>query len=218
MSDDTGEQVEVERPADDTRRSPAAAWRGSCGISARAASRCRPAPDSPVGAGIAGSSALIIAVCGRAGGLDRRRPDGDEDLLAVAMNIEAQVIDVPTGVQDYRPALYGGISAVELGVTGVRRVRSTSGLELERRIVLAYTGASRNSGINNWDVMKRHIDGDASVPLAFAHAFATSPPQCAAARASRLAGGRAKRWPPSGRTAKARARRDDARDRRHARA
>ncbi len=38
------------------------------------------------------------------------------------MNVEAQAIDVPTGVQDYRPALYGGISAVELGVDGVRRV------------------------------------------------------------------------------------------------
>jgi D-glycero-alpha-D-manno-heptose-7-phosphate kinase len=26
--------------------------------------------------------------------------------------------------------------------------------------VLAYTGAPRNSGINNWEVMKGHIDGD----------------------------------------------------------
>ena len=40
----------------------------------------------------------------------------------LAMNVEAQVIGVPTGVQDYRPALYGGVSAVELGVAGVRRV------------------------------------------------------------------------------------------------
>ena len=38
------------------------------------------------------------------------------------MNVEAQAIDVPTGAQDYRPAYYGGISAVELGVNGVRRV------------------------------------------------------------------------------------------------
>ncbi len=45
----------------------------------------------------------------------------DDELLTIAMNIEAQVIDVPTGVQDYRPALYGGVSAVELDVTGVRR-------------------------------------------------------------------------------------------------
>ncbi len=39
------------------------------------------------------------------------------------MNVEAQAIDVPTGVQDYRPALYGGVSAVELGVNGIRRVQ-----------------------------------------------------------------------------------------------
>ena len=32
--------------------------------------------------------------------------------------------------------------------------------ELERRIVLAYTGAPRQSGTNNWDITRRHIDGD----------------------------------------------------------
>ena len=80
------------------------------------------------------------------------------------MNVEAQAIDVPTGVQDYRPALYGGVSAVELGVDGVRRVAlDLDPTELERRIVLAYTGASRQSGINNWEVTKRHIDGDRSI-------------------------------------------------------
>ncbi len=35
--------------------------------------------------------------------------------------------------------------------------------ELDRRFVLAYTGAPRNSGINNWEVMKGHIDGDKSI-------------------------------------------------------
>ena len=30
------------------------------------------------------------------------------------MNVECQTIRVPTGVQDYRPALYGGIAAIEL--------------------------------------------------------------------------------------------------------
>ena len=34
-----------------------------------------------------------------------------EALLQVAMNVEAQTIKVPTGLQDYRPALYGGIAA-----------------------------------------------------------------------------------------------------------
>lgn len=124
--------------------------------------------DSPFGAGIAGSSALNIAVCGAlAEWCDRRMPD--ELLLQVAQNVEAQVIDVPTGVQDYRPAYYGGISAVEMSVDGVRRVAlPVDPFELQRRLVLAYTNASRNSGINNWEMMKRHIDGDRDVQARFA--------------------------------------------------
>jgi D-glycero-alpha-D-manno-heptose-7-phosphate kinase len=123
--------------------------------------------ESPIGAGIAGSSALNIAVCGalaRWQGLEL----SDERLLWIAMNVEAQAIDVPTGAQDYRPALYGGISAVELRVDGVRRVPlAVDPAELEARIVLAYTGASRNSGINNWEIFKQHLDGNRTVAALF---------------------------------------------------
>jgi D-glycero-alpha-D-manno-heptose-7-phosphate kinase len=119
--------------------------------------------ESPAGAGIAGSSALNIAVCGA---LARwtNAPTAPEHLLQVAMNVECQTIRVPTGVQDYRPAFYGGIAAIELGVAGVRRVAlDVDARELERRIVLAYTGAPRHSGTNNWEITKRHIDGDRHV-------------------------------------------------------
>jgi D-glycero-alpha-D-manno-heptose-7-phosphate kinase len=123
--------------------------------------------ESPLGAGIAGSSALNIAVCAALAAWSDRQL-GDLELMQIAMNVEAQAIDVPTGVQDYRPALYGGISAVELGVDGVRRVElPVSPRELEARLVLAYTNASRNSGINNWEVTKRHIDGDRDVQARF---------------------------------------------------
>ena len=72
---------------------------------------------------------------------------------------------MPTGVQDYRPALYGGIAAVELEGRRhpPRRPLDVDPRELERRIVLAYTGAPRNSGTNNWEITKRHIDGDRHV-------------------------------------------------------
>lgn len=119
--------------------------------------------ESPAGAGIAGSSALTIAVCGALARYTEQS-DKPEDLLTVAMNVECQTIRVPTGVQDYRPALYGGIAAVELGVEGTPRVGlDVDPRELERRIVLAYTGAPRNSGTNNWEITKRHIDGDSHV-------------------------------------------------------
>jgi D-glycero-alpha-D-manno-heptose-7-phosphate kinase len=110
---------------------------------------------------------LNIAVCAALAAWSRQ-PRSDEALLQIAMNVEAQAIDVPTGVQDYRPALYGGVSAVELGVDGVKRVELPVRPEdLEQRLVLAYTNASRNSGINNWEVTKRHIDGDMHVQASF---------------------------------------------------
>lgn len=124
--------------------------------------------ESPVGAGIAGSSALNIAVCGALNAWSGGHRSAEE-IFQIAMNVEAQAIDVPTGVQDYRPAYYGGISAVELGVSGIRRVAiDVKPEELQSHIALAYTNASRNSGINNWDVTKRHIDGDGGVRRSFA--------------------------------------------------
>ena len=124
--------------------------------------------ESPVGAGIAGSSAMNIAVCAALAAWSGK-PRTDAELMYIAMNVEAQAIDVPTGVQDYRPALYGGISAVVLGVDGIRRVPlPIAAADLQQRLVLAYTNASRNSGINNWEVTKRHIDGDRDVQMRFA--------------------------------------------------
>ena len=119
--------------------------------------------ESPAGAGIAGSSALAIAVCGALAKYTGASMDA-ERMLQTAMNIECQTIRVPTGVQDYRPALYGGIAAIELRTDAIRRVPlEVDPRDLERRIVLAYTGAPRNSGTNNWEITKRHIDGDAFI-------------------------------------------------------
>ena len=118
---------------------------------------------SPAGAGIAGSSALTIALCGAFARLTGASMNPN-DLLQVAMNIECQTIRVPTGVQDYRPAMYGGIAAIELRADGVKRVAlDVNPRELEQRIVLAYTGEPRQSGTNNWEIIKRHIDGDREI-------------------------------------------------------
>jgi D-glycero-alpha-D-manno-heptose-7-phosphate kinase len=119
--------------------------------------------ESPAGAGIAGSSALTIAACAALAKWTRASL-APEDVLQVAMNVECQAIRVPTGVQDYRPALFGGVAAIELRVDGIARTAlGVDPSELERRIVLAYTGAPRQSGTNNWEITKRHIDGDRHV-------------------------------------------------------
>ncbi len=119
--------------------------------------------QAPAGAGIAGSSTLIIAV---ASALNRLTGAGYkiEKLREIAQNIEAQIIRVPTGCQDYYPAMYGGVSAIELREDGVSRKPVPVDLDdLDERIVLCYTGEPRNSGINNWEVMKSHVDGDRGV-------------------------------------------------------
>lgn len=74
------------------------------------------------------------------------------------------MIRVPTGLQDYRPAMYGGIAALEFEAGHARRVAlDVDPAELASRIVLCYTGEPRNSGTNNWDITKRHIDVDRHV-------------------------------------------------------
>ncbi|MEZ5318440.1 MAG: hypothetical protein R2752_13655 [Vicinamibacterales bacterium] len=166
VSEDTGEEVDAPDPqALGIDRLPLVARLvrhfGARGVEVRTRS------GSPVGAGIAGSSALNVALIGALAAWTGRTLT-DETLLTLAMNVEAQVIRVPTGVQDYRPALHGGIQAVLLDVTGVRRAPIPVDLEaLGSRIVLAYTGASRQSGINNWDAMQRRIQGDPAVIAAF---------------------------------------------------
>jgi D-glycero-alpha-D-manno-heptose-7-phosphate kinase len=119
--------------------------------------------EAPAGAGISGSSTLIIAI---ASALNKLTGSGYniEKLREIAQNIEAQIIRVPTGAQDYYPAMYGGVSAIELTAAGIARQALRVGLDdLNERIVLAYTGEPRNSGINNWEVTKAHIDGDTRV-------------------------------------------------------
>lgn len=115
---------------------------------------------SPLGAGIAGSSALNVALCAALARYTNYNHT-PEALMTIALNLEARVIGVPTGAQDYRPAMYGGIAAIEMGPAGVTRHALDVPLaDLQSRLVLAYTGQPRDSGINNWDITKRHIDGD----------------------------------------------------------
>src|SRR5437016_4754734 len=119
--------------------------------------------ESPAGAGISGSSALMIATTAALARFTDRHLTL-EQMRVIAQNIEAQIINVPTGCQDYYPALYGGVSAIHLNADGIHRESvAVSPEEIESRFVLAYTGAPRKSGINNWEVFKAHINGDKRV-------------------------------------------------------
>jgi D-glycero-alpha-D-manno-heptose-7-phosphate kinase len=119
--------------------------------------------ESPAGAGISGSSALMIATTAALAKYTGKKLDR-EQIRVIAQNVEAQLIKVPTGCQDYYPALYGGVSAIHLDPDGIHHTAVRVAPEdLDRRFVLVYTGAPRKSGINNWEVFKKHIDGDKKI-------------------------------------------------------
>ena len=116
--------------------------------------------EAPAGAGLAGSSTLNIACIGALNKLVGDRYTTDR-FIPIAAAVECQVIRVPTGYQDYYSAQYGGVAAIHFAPDGMHREGLEIDVEtLERRIVVIYTGEPRNSGTNNWEITKRHIDGD----------------------------------------------------------
>jgi D-glycero-alpha-D-manno-heptose-7-phosphate kinase len=117
---------------------------------------------APAGSGLGGSSALAIAV---AGALNQWTQRGytNEELIETVRDIEAQVIAIPTGLQDYLAALYGGFHAWHFRVQKVHPEAYKANLEeLQDRVLLFYSGLPRASGINNWLVYKQCIDRDES--------------------------------------------------------
>lgn len=119
--------------------------------------------EAPAGAGLAGSSTLNIACIGALNKLCGDRYPMDM-VIPIAANVECQVIKVPAGYQDYHSAFYGGVSCIHFKTDGTtREAIDVNTRVLEDRMVVCYTGEPRNSGTNNWEIMKRHIDGDKEI-------------------------------------------------------
>jgi len=117
----------------------------------------------PAGAGLGGSSALAIACIGALNRLVGNRYE-ERKFVTIAANVESTVIKVPAGFQDYYPPLFGSVSCIHFNAEGIQREKlNVNTAELERRIAICYTGEPRLSGINNWEIYKRHIDGDSEL-------------------------------------------------------
>lgn len=139
-------------------------------MSLRLSTRAR----SPAGAGLGGSSTLSIAMIGALaswakGGPIHPEEDG-ERWIEIVRDIETTVIQVPAGVQDYYGAMFGGLQSLQWQPGQHCREWLPDELlpELERRLILFYSGQSRNSGINNWALFKSFIDNESGVRERFA--------------------------------------------------
>ena len=132
--------------------------------------------EAPAGSGLGGSSALGIALCAalaqwRGAGVQI----GRAEWIPLVRDVEARILSVPTGEQDHYPPLYGGVSAIHLELRRTRREALRVDLAaLESRLLLAYTGKPRRSGVNNWEVFKRHLEGNRRVRQNFAALTATA--------------------------------------------
>ena len=119
--------------------------------------------EAPAGAGLAGSSTLNIACIGALNKFVGDRYTADR-IIPIAANVECQVIKVPAGYQDYYSAFYGRISCIHFKTAGMEReALNVDTSVLENRVAVCYTGEPRNSGTNNWEITKRHIDGDQDI-------------------------------------------------------
>jgi D-glycero-alpha-D-manno-heptose-7-phosphate kinase len=92
------------------------------------------------------------------------RPLGPDEIWPLTRDAEARAIAVPTGIQDYHPAIRGGVLCLHLEPAVVRVERlAVDPAKVEESLLLVDAGATRFSGINNWDVFKGQIDGDERV-------------------------------------------------------
>ena len=117
--------------------------------------------DSPRGGGLGASSALAVAAIAAGEALAGREASSAENRSALARDIEARLMQLPTGRQDHYPALLGGALEIrhEMGGEQVRRLEVDLDALGDSMLVI-YTGQSHFSAGNNWLVVRRRLEKD----------------------------------------------------------
>jgi D-glycero-alpha-D-manno-heptose-7-phosphate kinase len=119
--------------------------------------------ELPVGSGLGGSSVLAVALAVGFLALAGRRM-ATREVVAHLRDLEAGVLQAPTGVQDYYPALVGGPLALHFGPGGERVERIARRQRwIAARLVVLYSGVAHSSGTVNWGVYRARIDGEERV-------------------------------------------------------
>lgn len=119
---------------------------------------------APTGSGLGGSSAMGVTLFMALSELFNKNTSR-RNAIKIVNALESIILNKgPAGYQDYYPALYGGILGLVPDADGVHIMQLFSKelkSILEENLVLVYSGETRNSGINNWEVFKNFFDGDA---------------------------------------------------------
>ncbi len=120
------------------------------------------------GSGLGGSSALIISLIAAARaqrGQDWRANPAES--VRLARDLEARILGLPAGSQDHVAAWYGGLSLIEYGPGGWTRTCppgfEDAAAELGETLVVADSGVSHHSGMNNWQVYRAFLENEGTV-------------------------------------------------------
>ena len=117
---------------------------------------------APAGSGLGGSSAMGVTLFSALCELQDLSFDRAQIIKRVK-DVESRILNQGVaGYQDYYPALTGGVLALKAapGEILCEQLYSSELSEfLESHLTLLYSGLSRNSGINNWEVYKGFFDG-----------------------------------------------------------
>lgn len=148
----------------------------------------RLASGSPRGGGLGASSALAVALIAAAEKLLGDPPSSAHRRAALARDLEASMMSLPTGTQDHFGAQVGGV--LELVYRpGEIAVRRLDGVDLEALgdgLVIAYTGQTHFSAGSNWQVVRRRLDGEPESRRLFAGLAAAASSAVAALEAGDL--------------------------------
>ncbi len=125
---------------------------------------------SPAGAGLGGSSCLAVTTlkaldAAKCHVLEKSTPLDDKSLVQIAQDVESLVIHAPTGIQDYWGAVRGGVNILRytFGSVHIDTFKAARWEAQNLKFICCYSGKSRASAINNWEIFKRVFDGDKSV-------------------------------------------------------
>jgi len=122
--------------------------------------------EVPYGSGLGGSSALVVALLGAIDDLMGRGVPATSRVDFVR-DVETRVLGKPAGVQDYYPPLEGALHRLQLNPGHVAAERLEVDPELwGRHLTVFDTGAAHSSGMNNWEVLRARLEGDAGVAAA----------------------------------------------------
>ena len=126
------------------------------------------ASGSPRGGGLGASSAMAVALIAAAEAFAGRDASPAATWTALARDLEARLMGLPTGTQDHWAAVLGGALQLTHRAGGSELRRLEVDLEaLGESLVVVYTGATHFSAANNWQVIRRRLDGDADIVRLF---------------------------------------------------